>query len=557
MVVVYHQNTEKYQKCSLKRSAKEFLGREMIEFTELFTSEELKRVNRKKPILKLNTKSAAHCLAYACSDAINTWLLYKSLRHKIHKRIETVYDIDTKFIDYILDMQEAGFSVDEKYISELRNRLQEQVSRLQDRLDKAAGFPVNPDASASVWTALKSFGVEPTLFTATGKPSYSADTLETIDHPFAKSISDYRMLTKLISTFIDALEAGRHPKTGKCHSMYPYTFTSTGRLSSTKHPTVGGINAQQVAKAIIPDKNHELFQAFKSDSIRKAIVPPKGYIMASLDWSAVELRIAAHFSQEPIWLEGFKNNEDLHQKLADNINAKLGLNIDRSKAKNAQFNMLYAFSWYMFSQHQGISMEEAESLYRAFFGTVVHYDRWREAYRNQAFKLGYAETLFGRRRVAGSYTEAKELYEDVRKLDKKYKDFDESEKLLWKKYRKLRTQGDRESVNHRIQGTCLDIMKIAGIKIRKDLIERGLWMKDVIPMMVVHDEIDLAIRGEIISTEVNDKGETVVTVSPEAEKIIRDVKKIMETAAPKNFSVPLICDAEAGKNWKELYKIKL
>jgi len=561
MLLIYHKNTEKYKAVGLKKASKEFLNREMIEFKDLFTDEEKKRVDRKVPSLKLNKKPATDCLAYACSDAINTWLLYKKERHRLPPRMESVYEIDNKFIDYILAIQDTGFDVDLKYLSELRKRIQGKISMLQDRMNAAAGFEVNPNASASIWKALTSFGVEPTKFTEkSNKPAFDADTLDGVDHPFAKDVSDYKILTKTLSTYIDALEQGIHPKTGRCHSLYPYTFTSTGRLSSTAMKDTNmkklGINAQQVAKMIISDSKHEFFQEFKSDSIRKAIIPPKGYILGSLDWSAVELRIAAHFSQEPIWLEGFRKNEDLHQKLADTINNKLGLNIDRTKAKNAQFNMLYAFYWSTFAENQGISMEEAEMLYKAFFSTVVYYDRWRESYKKQAYTQGYSETMYGRRRVVGSYAEARDLQNYLKNLDKKYENYSREEKSLYRQYRMKRSQGDREAINHRVQGTCLDFMKIAGIKICKEMAREGLWRTDVIPMMVVHDEANFAVKGEILTIDRSGT-DPLVIVSPEATANLAKIKKIMENVAPANFSVPLVCEVEAGLNWKELYKLKV
>lgn len=560
MILCYFQNTEVYKGIGLKKASKLWLDREMLEFKDLFTDEEKKPIKRKKPNLKINMKTAEHCIKYAGSDSINTRALYELLLPKLDKRQLSTFDLDNKFVDYIMDMQDSGFEIDLKYLLGLKDRMREKLSILQEEMNKAAGFEVNPRASASVWKALESFGVKPTVFTEKSlKPAFDADTMLEVNHPFAQKVNDYRLLSKTMSTFIKKLEEGIHPKTGKCHSMYPYTFTATGRLSSTAMKDTDfnerGINAQQVAKMIIPEKKNQFFQEFKGDSIRKAIVPPKGYVLASLDWSAVELRIAAHFSQEPIWLEGFKNNEDLHQKLADNINAKLGLSLSRDKAKTAQFNMLYAFYWSTFSQNQGISMDEAEMLYKAFFGTVTSYDRWRENYKNQAYRQGYAETLFGRRRVIGHYTEARELDSYLHKLNKKYKDMTLDEKEVWKNFMQTRSAGDREAVNHKIQGTCGDFIKIAGVRIRKHFLSTGQWKKDIIPMMAVHDELNFAVKGEVTSFTVDAKGDKIATVNAEALANIAQIRDIMQKVAPESFTVGLVNDVEIGHNWKELYKL--
>lgn len=553
MLLIFHFNTEKYKAFGLKAASKEFLNREMIEFYDLFTPEEqflpLKKgglSKQRRKDLNIKTKTAEHCLQYACSDAINTLQLWAQLRHKLPKSQEKVLEIDTKYIEYIIDMQDTGFCVDVKYLENLEILIDEQIEKLAKEMDELAGQTVRPKSAASVWSALEKFDIKPTKLTASGKPAIDAKTMAQIDHPIIQKIMQQKKLETIKSTFLEPLLAGNHSVTGRCHSMYNSNFVVTGRLSSNKHPTAGGVNIQQVAKEIIVDKKDPLYSTFEGMSIRAAIKPPEGFEQACADLSAAELRIAAHISKEPIWIAEFAKGPqaDLHQALCDNINSRIpGLGMTRAKAKNAQFNLLYAFYWKVFAENQGISMDEAESIYKAFFGTVTTYAKWREHYKMICRDRGYSETLAGRRRVITNYERAKALDVYVKSITKKPKEmWTPEERDIVRKRASYYAAGDRESINHAIQGTCLDMIKIAGIKYRNAMIAKGVWLKTVFPGPCVHDEMNMYFKGKVLDSDNIDN--------------LIEMHQIMETPIFPNFRVPVISEVEVGSNWNDLEKVQ-
>lgn len=568
MLLIYHFDTERYKGLGLKEASKTFLNREMIEFKELFGDEDkfkfvpildeegnptyykggkkkgqpkLKKV--KVDNLSIQNKTAQECLDYAASDGLNTLALYNKFRSQLPKRLETVYRLDTKFIDYIIDIIKSGYSVDIKYLVQIKDRLEKLKDDLQGRIDSIAGRPVNVYAADSVWDALESLGVKPEAYTKTGRRKFDEKTMEKVDHELAKFCLQLKSIKRMISTFVDKLIQGVHRKTGRAHSGYTYTWTATGRLSANAYANKYGVNIQQAAKDIIKDKSNPYYEEFKGESMRKGIVPPKGYLHAKFDLGAAELRIAAHISREPVWLEGFRNNEDLHQKLADKMNKEIpGLNIDRPGAKNAQFNLLYAFWHTTFAKNNGISMEQAKEIYKAFFSTVKNYHRWREQYCKKMRAQGYSETYYGRRRMLNIYKRAFEIFPKINwSVPRDLRSEEQSD--LVRLFNSFRSQGDREGINHKIQGTCLDILKHAGIRIRNHFIETGEWMHTVIPAMCVHDEFNFYIKADSLQ-------------DPYFLDTLKIIKKFM-TTRPQGFLVDIESTPEVGINWKQLEEIDI
>lgn len=202
-------------------------------------------------------------------------------------------------------------------------------------------------------------------------------------------------------------------------------------------------------------------------------------------------------------------------------------------------------------------MEEAETIYKAFFQTMAHYNHWRERYKHKARQQGYSETHFGRRRVIHSYILAKyekaKIEREITSAAEKGTPIPEFEqKAMYRNYFRLLTQGDREAVNHRIQGTCLDILKLAAHRIRKHFINTGQWMSDVIPMMCVHDELNFAVKGPLVGCVGND-GQILnyEICDPIAKEIINVIKGFM-TTRPEGFILDMDSSPEIGYNWKEL-----
>lgn len=426
--------------------------------------------------------------------------LKKELWDKIKKtRLEEVFnDIEMPLIPVLAEMESNGIKVDTKTISELQKVTSKEIEKLETKIYKLAGTNFNissPQQLAEVlYTKLAIRGK--VRKTGGGALSTAAPELEKLrdSHPIIDLILQYRELTKLQSTYIEPFPQLIDKKDGRLHTTYNQCGTATGRLSSEEP------NLQN-----IPTKT-ELGQEF-----RKAFVAENGFELVSFDYSQLELRVVAHIAKDEKMIEAFRRGEDIHTRTAceifevkpDEVTKEM-----RRQAKVLNFGIIYGMGPAGFARSAGVDNLRAREFitkYFAEFDGVAHY---MEEIKDKAHKDGYVETIFGRRRQL---------------LD------------IHSTMPQIQAAAERAAINHPVQGTAADLMKLAMIKVHK-FVHEQYTQKDVRLLLQVHDELVCEIRSELVP------------------KISGDVRRMMETV--HELSVPLIADVRAGDNWQEVEPVE-
>jgi DNA polymerase-1 len=328
-----------------------------------------------------------------------------------------------------------------------------------------------------------------------GKQGYSTDAqvLEALRgvHPVVDLILQYRQLTKLKSTYIDTLPGLVNPKTNRVHTSFNQTIAATGRLSSND-PNLQNIPVRS-----------ELGGQVRAAFIARDIGPEP--LLLGADYSQVELRILAHLCRDPLLLQSFHEDIDIHAATASEV---FGVSLDavtpemRRRAKVFNFGVLYGLTGFGLSQREGISREEAQHFIDTYFERYPRVKEWRDKTVAETRARGYAETIMGRRRYIPEINANNPM---------------------------VRAAAERIAVNMPAQGTASDIIKVAMNRIDAELTERGLRSK---MLLQVHDE--LIFEGP--SAEMDDLREMVLRIMP----------------ASLDLDVPLKVDVKVGKNWGEI-----
>jgi DNA polymerase-1 len=433
---------------------------------------------------------------YACEDADLTWQLYLILRDRLSKEgLQKLADsIEFPLIQVISDMEIAGVTLDTSYLKNYSVQLTGEINQLEKEIFKYADQEFNISSPKQLGEILfdKLKISKETKRTKTKSYSTSEEILlELIDkHPVIPKILEYRSLTKLLSTYVDALPKMVNPRTGRIHTSFNQAIVATGRLSSN-NPNLQNIPVRDA----------------KGREIRKAFVASgPDYLLLSADYSQIELRIMAHMSKDKNIINAFRNNEDIHLATAAQIyNVPLSsVNREmRTRAKTANFGIIYGISAFGLSQRLHISRTEAKDLIDGYFRSYPGVKKYMDDIIGIAREKGYVETLLGRRRYL----------HDINSHNSFVRGF-----------------AERNAINAPIQGTAADIIKIAMINIHKKIKDNGLLTRMIIQ---VHDELVFNVY------------------KPELEKITGIVKKEMENAYP--LDVPLVVDTGTGNNWLEAH----
>lgn len=406
----------------------------------------------------------------------NQWILYQ--------------EIELPLTHILAQMEYDGMAIDADVLKEMGKQLHARIQKLETNIHELAGSTFNIGSPKQLGTILFEEMGLPSKKTKTGAYSTSADVLEKLkpDYPIIEKILEYRMLTKLYSTYIEGLQKARF-EDGKLHTIFNQALTQTGRLSSTE-PNVQNI----------PIRLEE------GRLIRKAFVPESvDHVLIGADYSQIELRILAHVSQTESLIEAFKNGEDVHKKTASEV-FRIPLeditDAQRQGAKAINFGIVYGQSAFGLSEALNISMVEAkhyiEGYLEAYSGIKDYMDKTIE----EAQETGYVETLFLRRRYIPEIT---------------HKNF------------MVRQGAERTAINAPIQGSAADIIKVAMIEVDKLMKAQGVKSKMVLQ---VHDELLFDVYRD------------------EIDQMMNIVKKGMEHAT--ELSVPLQVDINHGNNWHEL-----
>lgn len=483
MIASYIRNPS--YKHGLKQQALAYLNYNMKPIEELIGTGKNQITMDKVPV-----KDAAE---YAQADAKSTIELAGFYAETIDPSQEgVIYNIEMPLIAVLADMERTGMSIDIPYLKKLSDEIKAQVEKIENNIYSEAGEKFNINSTKQVAEIIfEKLKLSKKSKTKTGF-STSAKVLESLkdEHPIADMLLEHRHLTKLLSTYIDALPLLVNPKTGRIHTSFNQTITTTGRLSSSN-----------------PNMQNIPIKTELGNRIRAAFVPQdrKNSVIFSADYSQIELRLLAHYSKDPTLVNAFEKGRDIHADTASKIFNVPIEKVDkdmRRAAKTVNFGILYGQTSYGLSETLGISTAEAKSIIERYFNTYPKIRDYIESSIQQAYSKGYAFTMFGRKRY---------LREELSSRNKAVREF-----------------AERAAFNTQLQGTAADLIKLAMIKLHEKLEESTYKSKLILQ---IHDELVLEMPKN------------------EIEPVEKLVKECMELSQP--LIVPLVVDTAYGANWME------
>lgn len=440
--------------------------------------------------------SPADIYEYAAEDADITLQLKSVLERELEKDGTTPLfrDVEMPLVSVLAYMERNGAMIDPKALAETSALFTARMQVLEKQIyDEAGGTPFNILSPKQVGDILfdRMKIVDKPKKTKTGQYVTSEDVLESLraEHKIVDLILQYRGLKKLLGTYVDALPQLVNPKTGKIHTSFNQTVTATGRLSSSNP------NLQN-----IPVRDED------GKEVRKAFIPEPGCKFFSADYSQIELRIMAHLSQDENMIEDFKLGHDIHAATAAKVFHKpidQVTKAERSKAKTANFGIIYGISAFGLAQRMGVSRTEAKELIENYFKTYSGIKNYMDKSIENARAKGYIETILKRKRYLP----------DINSHNATVRGF-----------------AERNAINAPIQGSAADIIKIAMIAIYRRFRQENIKSTMILQ---VHDELNFNV------------------VPGEEEKVEKIVIEEMQKAWP--MSVPLIADCGWGDNWLQAH----
>ena len=404
--------------------------------------------------------------------------------------LERLYrEIELPLSKVLFDMERTGFSVDKKVLDELGRRYRAEMEEASEAVFEMAGERFNLNSPRQLQTILfEKLGLRGGKKTKTGL-STGADVLESLqdEHPIIPLILQYRKVSKLVSTYVDGLKAVIDPRDGRIHTVFKQTLTSTGRLSSAE-PNLQNIPVRE-------SEGRELRKAFvKKDDL---------HILVSADYSQIELRLLAHFSEDPVLVRAFTEGADIH---ADTASRVFGVPPEavtpemRRSAKAVNFGIIYGISDFGLSRQLGIPVKRAKDFITRYFETYPAVKAYMEECVRLARERGFARSLFGRRRRIPE---------------------------LFSSNYNTRSFGERAAMNMPLQGSAADLIKLAMVRVARRFQEEGLRAEMILQ---VHDEL-------IVECPLT-----------ECEQVKRILSECMTEVRLK---VPLAVQMASGENWYE------
>jgi DNA polymerase I len=477
----------------LKNLAFVKLGDEMTHIEEL--------IGKGKKQITMDQVPIEAAAPYAVADAEVT-LRLMPIQMEGLQRVngeKLLYDIDLPLTPVLADMEMTGISLDLPFFQETSKRLEKRMAEIEKQVFELVGKPFNLNSTQQLSDVLfKTLGLEPPdrgNKTASGHFSTSAGVLDLLrgKHPVVDLVLEHRELSKLKSTYVDALQAALNSETGCVHTSYSQIGAVTGRLSSSDP------NLQN-----IPIRTEE------GRRLRHGFVAGKGNVLLSVDYSQIELRIVAHMAEDEGMLAAFRAGEDIHATTAAAIFGVKPEEVTkqmRRRAKSINFGLIYGMSVFGLTRYTDLTLAESETFVKAYFQQFPGVKKYLDGIRKLAAQQGYVETLLGRRR----YFPALQSKANVQ----------------------VKNREEREAINAPVQGTAADIIKMAMLNIPSALEKAGLKAK---MLLQVHDEL--------------------VFECPKSElkETARVVQETMENAFP--LSIPLSTDARYGANWGETKAIE-
>lgn len=432
---------------------------------------------------------------YACEDADITLQLKNALEPKLKEAgvADLFYQMEMPLVNILAEMEMNGVRIDTETLKETSENFTKRMLDLEHQIHELAGESFNVSSPKQVGDIL--FGklqiAEKPKKTKTGQFVTSEEELQkyAAGNEIVTLILDYRGLKKLLGTYVDALPKLINPRTGHIHTSFNQTVTATGRLSSSDP------NLQN-----IPVRGED------GKEIRKCFIPEDGCLFFSADYSQIELRVMAHLSGDKHMIEAFEHGYDIHAATAAKIYGKDMKDVtrdERTKAKRANFGIIYGITVFGLAERLGIDRSEAKQLIDGYFTTFPQVYDYMEQAKATAREQGYVETFFHRRRYLP----------DINSRNATVRGF-----------------AERNAINAPIQGSAADIIKVAMIRIYERFKRENIQSKMILQ---VHDELNFSVLPE------------------EKEQVERIVMEEMQNAYP--LRVPLIADGGWGKNWLEAH----
>ncbi|MGH1395837.1 MAG: DNA polymerase I [Trichormus sp.] len=477
-----------------------YLGLKLTNYVDL--------VPKGKTIGDINIASVAN---YCCLQVYATLQLVPKMQEELEKipaLSQLLTEVEQPLEAVLAAVEYTGVRIDSDYLKELSQQLETDLAKLHEQATEIAGENFNLGSPKQLSHILfEKLGLS-TKYSRKIQTGYSTDAatlekLQEVDETgFVNAIIEYRTLSKLKSTYVDALPALVRADTHRVHTNFNQTATSTGRLSSS-NPNL---------------QNIPIRTAF-SRQIRKAFLPESGWLMVAADYSQIELRILAHLSQEPVLVQAYQQNEDIHTVTAKLVFDKEEITADERRiAKTINFGVIYGMGSLKFSRSTGIDKTTANEFIKRFSDRYPQVFAYLEGVKKQAISQGYVETILGRRRYFEFTTNSLRQLKGSNPAD-----IDLS---------KLKNLGAydagllRAAANAPIQGSSADIIKIAMVQLHEVLQSYQARL-----LLQVHDELVFEVPPD------------------EWEELQPQIKSVMEGAV--NLSVPLLVEVKAGENWME------
>ncbi len=468
------------------------LGHQMKEIEEL--------IGKGKKQISMAEVPIEDVALYAADDAVVVLRLMPQLKEELEaaQAVSLFEEIEIPLINVLADMEMAGIALDIKFLSRMSIELETRLVEIENQVYRTVGEPFNLNSPKQLSEALfDKMGIAPpdgSRKTSSGYYSTAAGVLESLQkkHPLVADILEYRELAKLKSTYVDALPQQVNPSTGRVHTSYNQSGSRTGRIASSD-----------------PNLQNIPIRTELGRRVREAFIAVPGYQLLAVDYSQVELRIAAHMAQDAAMLAAFLSGQDIHATTASavwNVSIDAVTSTQRRHAKAINFGLIYGMSPFGLTRTTDLTLAEAEDFVSAYFRKFPGVKGYLDGIRETAAQQGYVETLLGRRRYFPGLKNAQNV--------------------------QVRNREEREAINAPIQGTAADIMKIAMLRLPKALREAGLAAK---MLLQVHDELVLECPID------------------EIDAAVAVVKDAMEGAY--SLDIPLHTDARFGDNWGTLEAI--
>ena len=486
--MIAHYVLQPEQKHNMDILAETLLGYQTIHIDELIGPKGKSQKN-------MRSLSPADICNYAAEDADVTLRLYNVLKPRLKEAdVEDLfYNIEMPLVPVLAEMETNGVLLDTDALAETSKVLTSRMTQIEQEIYELAGHQFNIASPKQVGEVL--FGemkiVDKPKKTKTGQYVTSEEVLQQLRSkaPIVDHILEHRGLKKLLGTYVDALPKLINPRTHHIHTSFNQAVTATGRLSSSDP------NLQN-----IPVRGEE------GKEIRKCFIPEPGCLFFSADYSQIELRVMAHLSGDKNMIEAFREGYDIHAATAARIYKEKIDDVSRdqrTKAKRANFGIIYGITVFGLAERLDISRDEAKQLIDGYFETFPEVHAYMEKAKELAREHGYAETFFHRRRYLPDITSHNAT---------------------------VRNFAERNAINAPIQGSAADIIKIAMVRIYERFCREGIKSKMILQ---VHDELNFSVLPE------------------EKEQVEKIVLEEMQNAYP--LQVPLVADSGWGANWLEAH----